>query len=138
MPTTHSSKGTSSGLSLYGLYVLSLATCLVGNLIVRLGERGGWLPASGRVATAVLSTLPLVVTAMLFWRLLRSELDEMFQRIVLEGLALALVISVPLTAIYSNLRTAGVWTPRIDPADLLLAPAVLAAIGIAVSWRRHA
>jgi hypothetical protein len=73
----------------------------------------------------------------LFWRMLRSDLDEMLQRIVLEGLAFALVVYVPLAALYVNLSTTtGIWTPRLDPPDILMTPALLAAIGIAIAWRR--
>jgi hypothetical protein len=35
-----------------------------------------------------------------------------------------------------NLRAAGVWVPRLDPPDILLTPALLAAIGIMLAWRR--
>jgi hypothetical protein len=89
------------------------------------------------MALAVLSAIPLVVAAVLFWRLLRRDLDEMLQRIVLEGLAFALVVYVPLAGLYVNIRTAGMWTPRLDPPDLLLTPALLVAIGIALAWRRY-
>jgi hypothetical protein len=124
------------GATLYGMYVLALAICLVGNLLVRIGARAGWLPQGGRVALALAAAAPLVAAAALFWRVLRRDLDEMLQRIVLEGLAFALVVYVPLAALYVNLRTAGVWTPRLDPPDLLLAPALLVAIGIAIARRR--
>ena len=124
------------GASLYGLYMLSLAASLTGNLLIRVGARGGWLPPWAQVALAALAAMPLVVAAALFWRLLRRELDEMLQRIVLEGLAFALVVYVPLAALYVNLRTAGVWVPRLDPPDILLAPALLVAIGIAIARRR--
>jgi hypothetical protein len=125
------------GATLYGTYVLSLAVALLGNLLVRLGERGGWLPRWGQVALAVAAALPLAAAAVLFWRLLRRDLDELLQRIVLEGLAFALVVYVPLAALYVNLRTAGAWTPRLDPPDVLFAPALLVAVGIAVAWRRY-
>jgi hypothetical protein len=125
------------GASLYGLYVLSLTACLLGNLLIRMGARAGWLPPWGQVVLAALAAAPLVVAAVLFWRLLRRELDEMLQRIVLEGLAFALVVYVPLAALYVNLRTAGAWVPRLDPPDILLAPAVLVAIGIAIARRRY-
>lgn len=122
--------------SLYGLYVASLAISLVGNLAIRTGARAGWLPAWSQILLAVSSAAPLVVAAGLFWRLLRRDLDEMLQRIVLEGLAFALIVYVPLGALFVNLRAAGAWTPRLDPPDILLAPAVLAAIGIALAgWR---
>ena len=126
----------SPGASLYGMYVLSLAACGIGNLVIRVGEEGGWLPSWGQTLLAIFSAAPLVVTAMLFWRLLRRDLDEMMQRVVLEGMAFALIVYVPLAALYVNLRTAGVWTPRLDPPDVLMTPALLIAIGIAVAYRR--
>lgn len=126
-----------SGASLYGLYILSLVLCLAGNLLIRVGARGEWLPQWGQVTLAIFSATPLVVAALLFWRLLTRDLDEMFQRIVLEGLALALIVYVPLAALYANLRTAGAWIPRLDPPDILLAPALLVAIGIAIARRRY-
>jgi hypothetical protein len=119
------------------VYVLSLAVCLVGNLLIRLGARGGWLPPWGQLVVAALAATPLIVAAGLFRRLVRRELDEMLQRIVLEGLAFALVVYVPLAALYVNLRTAGAWTPRLDPPDILMAPALLVAIGIALARRRY-
>lgn len=125
------------GSTLYALYVLALAACGCGNLLIRMGERGQWLPHWGQAAVAVLAVVPLIVAAVLFWRLLAGELDEMFQRIVLEGMAFALIVYVPLAALYVNLRTAGVWTPRLDPPDILLTPAILVAIGIAVARRRY-
>jgi hypothetical protein len=125
------------GKSLYGLYVGSLAAVLLGNLLMRMGERGGWMPGAARTAVAAVSALPLVFAAGLFWRLLRSELDELMQRVVLEGMAFALVIYLPLAALYVNLRTAGVWTPRLDPPDILLTPAVLVALGVEIAWRRY-
>ena len=82
-------------------------------------------------------TLPLVLAAVLFWRLLSRDLDEMLQRIVLEGMAFALIVYLPLTALYVNLQVAGVAVPRLDPPDLLLGPAVLVAIGIAIAAGRY-
>jgi len=125
------------GASLYGLYVLALALTLGGNLAVRLGARAGWLPSWAQVAVAVLTAAPLAVLAVLFWRLLRRDLDEMLQRIVLEGTAFALVVYVPLAALYVNLRTAGAWMPRLDPPDIVMLPALLVAIGIAFARRRY-
>jgi hypothetical protein len=124
------------GSTLYGMYVLALGACLVGNLLIRIGEEAGSLPQWSKVALGVSTAAPLVVAAFFFWRLLRRELDEMLQRIVLEGLAFALVVYVPIAALYVNLRTAGVWSPRLDPPDILLTPAILVVIGIALA-RRH-
>jgi len=128
---------TNPGASLFGSYYFALVAALVGNLLIRLGAKADVLPAWGQAALGVLSVVPLVVAAALFWRLLRRDLDEMLQRIVLEGLAFALVVYIPLAALYVNLRTAGVWTPRLDPPDLLMAPALLVAIGIVLAKRRY-
>lgn len=139
MATTHPApvKPRPPGASLYQLYVLGLAVSLTGNLLIRIGAQAGWMPRWGQIVLAALAATPLVVSAALFWRLLRRELDEMLQRIVLEGLAFALVVYVPAAALYVNLRTAGAWTPRLDPPDILMAPALLAAIGIAFARRRY-
>ena len=137
MTTSMAATHTIPGTSLYRLYVGALGVCLVGNLLIRVGAEGGWLPRWGELAIAIAAAAPLVVAAVLFWRLLRRDLDEMLQRIVLEGLAFALVVYVPLAALYVNLSTAsGGWTPRLDPPDILLTPALLAAIGFVVAWRR--
>lgn len=125
------------GASLYGLYLLSLAFSLAANLLVRVGARGGWLPPWGQLALAVVGVVPLLVAAVWFWQILREDLDEMLQRIVLEGMALALTIYLPIAALYVNLRTAGAWVPRLDPPDVVMAPALLVAIGIAVAARRY-
>ena len=127
---------TFTGSTLYGLYVMAIAATLIGNLLIRIGAEAGWLPPAGRVVMALASAAPLAAAALFFWKLLRRDLDEMFQRIVLEGLAFALVIYVPVAAIYVNLRTAGVWTPRLDPPDIIMTPALLVAIGVLLARRR--
>lgn len=125
------------GASLYGLYVLALGACLVTNLLVRVSAEAEWLPGWALVALALAGAGPLLVAARLFWRLLRRDLDEMMQRIVLEGMAFALIVYVPLAGFYVNLRAAGSWMPRLDPPDILMTPALLVAIGIAVAARRY-
>lgn len=126
-----------AGAALYGVYVVSLAVSLIGNLLVRMGAEAGLLPAWGQAVLGAAAAVPLMVAAAMFWRLLRRDLDEMLQRIVLEGLAFALVVYVPVVALYVNLRTAGVWMPRLDPPDILMAPALLVALGIAIAHRRY-
>ena len=127
---------TVPGSTLYGLYVMAIAAMFLGNLLIRIGAEAGWLPPAGQVVMALASAAPLAAAALFFWKLLRRDLDEMFQRIVLEGLAFALVIYVPIAAIYVNLRTAGVWTPRLDPPDIIMTPALLVAIGVLLARRR--
>ncbi len=124
------------GSQLYGLYVLAIAVALGGNLLVRIAERAGWLGPTARISIAALTVTPLIVGAALFWRWLRRDLDEMVQRIVLEGLAFAFTIYLPVAALIVNLRTAGAWVPRLDPPDILLFPGLLVAIGVLLAWRR--
>ena len=137
MVKTEALSANSPGAVLYGIYIFSLATCGMGNLLVRLGAEAGWFGAGVQAAIAVLTCAPLVVAAALFWRLVRRYLDEMLQRIVLEGLGTALIVYVPLAGLYVNLRTAGLSVPRLDPPDILLTPALLVAIGIAFAWKRY-
>ncbi len=127
----------SPGASLYGMYLLSLAAAGIGNLVIRIGARGGWLPAWAQIAVGIVAAGPLFFAAIFFWRMMRHDLDEMLQRVVLEGMAFALVVYVPLAALYVNLRTASAWTPRLDPPDILFAPALLVAVGIAIAYRRY-
>lgn len=131
-----STRDTKPGASLYALYMFALGASLMGNLLVRVGAEGGWLPPAGRVAVAIVTVIPLGAAAVLFRRLLNRELDEMVQRIVLEGFAFALIVYIPLAALYVNLRAAGAWTPRLDAPDVLLVPALLVAIGITIAWQR--
>lgn len=129
--------GERPGGALYGLYMVALAVCLLGNLLVRVGMQGGWLTGGAQLALAAVAVLPLVAVAVLFWRLLQRDLDEMLQRIVLEGMAFALIVYIPLAALYVNLRTAGARLPRLDPPELVLAPALLMAVGVAIARRRY-
>lgn len=128
---------TPAGAALYGMYVVSLAVSGLGNLLIRVGAEAGVLAPWGKAVLGAGATVPLIIAAVMFWRLLRRDLDEMLQRIVLEGLAFAVIVYIPLTALYVNLRTAGVWMPRLDPPDVLMAPAILVAVGIALAYRRY-
>ncbi len=85
---------------------------------------------------AVASAVPMVLLAVLFFRLMRRDLDEMVQRVVLEGLAFAMVIFVPLAGLYVNAKTAGMiqWSP--NPPELLLLPSIFVVLGILIAWRR--
>ncbi|MBK8725192.1 MAG: hypothetical protein IPL96_03805 [Holophagaceae bacterium] len=139
MPTPDSLRTPTqpSARRLYGLYLAALAAALLGNLLIRFSAEAGRLPGAGRAVLGIAAAAPLFAAAGLFWRLLARDLDELVQRIVLEGLAFALIVSVPLTALYLNLRAAGVGLPRLDPPDLLMAPAILVALGIALAQRRY-
>src|SRR5215212_9294514 len=136
MKTDACDVNATAGSQLYGLYVAAIATALVGNLLIRIAERAGWPGPAGRAGLAAAAVVPLIIGAAIFWRWLRRDLDEMVQRIVLEGLAFAFLIYLPLAALLVNLRTAGTWVPHVDPADVLLTPGLLVAIGILLAWRR--
>lgn len=123
--------------SMFGLYVGALGLCLIGNLAVRMGAEAGWFSHGVQIAIAALTALPMAVAAVVFWRMLKRGLDEMLQRIVLEGLAFALIVFIPLAGLYVNLKTAGAWTPRLDPPDILFTPAILVVLGITLAWRRY-
>jgi hypothetical protein len=126
-----------AGSRLYGIYVASLASCMFGNLLMRVGAEAGWFSTPVQVAIGVLTAAPMAVAAAFFWRLLRSELDEMLQRVVLEGLAFAFIVYVPISALYVNLRNVQGWSGRLDPPELILGPALLVAVGIMFARGRY-
>jgi hypothetical protein len=121
---------------LYRYFVLSIACTLIANLAARMLIEADIGPAWLSIVIASAGTVPLGLTAYRFRRLL-SELDELVQRVVLEGFSLALVIFVPLAALYVNLKSAGVYLPRLDPPDLMMVPALLVAASLLVVWRRY-
>jgi hypothetical protein len=125
------------GSRLYGLYVIAIASALLGNLLLRLSLEGDWLPRWLEVVVALATVAPLAVAAAWFRRALTHDLDEMLEKIVLEGFSFALVVWLPLAALYLNLRSAGVYVPRLDPPDILMGPAILVALGIALAARRY-
>ena len=125
------------GYGPFGLYLLALCSFFLGSLLVRMSVRAGWLPSWLNVVVAVATVVPFFVAALVFRRVLRRDLDELAQRVVLEGFAFSLAIFVPLAALYTNLANAGVPVPRIDPPDLVLTPAALVALGIMLAWRRY-
>src|SRR5688500_14421584 len=114
--TTSGERETHPGVArLLGLYLLAIGFSLIANLLIRVGHEAGWFGHAAKVTLALVSVVPLLAAIGLFWRMLREGLDEMLQRIVLEGLALALTVYFPLAALYVNLRAAGVHVPRLDP-----------------------
>ena len=78
----------------------------------------------------------MIILAIRFFQILRASLDEMLQRIVLEGLAFAMIVFIPLAGLYVNLRAAGLMFSQLDSPELLLTPAILAIIGFQISWSR--
>lgn len=117
-------------------FVVAEFMLLAGNLLLRILQRGDLLSAWASGALAVASAIPMVWFAIRFFRMLRSELDEMIQRVVLEGLAFAFVVFVPLAGLYVNARTAGLILPNLDPPEILLIPSILAMVGVLISWSR--
>lgn len=109
---------------------------LVGNLLIRMAVRGAWLPSPALTALALLSAVPLVILAFSFARLLREELDEMLQRILLEGLAFGLLFNLAVVALYMNVAATGLRFSRLDPPDLLAPPVLGVVVGTLLAWRR--
>ena len=125
------------GSRLYGLYVVAIAVSLLGNLVVRMSMRGEWFPRWLEVTLAVLAAVPLMLAALRFRSALGRDLDEMLQKVVLEGFSFALIVWLPLAALYVNLRSAGVDVPNLDPPDVLMLPAILVGLGVLVAARRY-
>lgn len=118
-------------------FVISEFCLIAGNLGVRILNREELLPPWAVAIIALATALPMLLFAITFFRLLRADLDEMLQRIVLEGLAFAMIVFVPIAGIYVNARAAGLISERLDPPELLLLPSILVAIGVMISWSRH-
>lgn len=129
---------TLSNLLLLRLYVFGVFLALAGSLVGRLGVRDGWLDTGSGVALAVATCAPLLIGAVVFRRLVRRELDELLERVLLEGLAFAFVALLPIVAFGVTLRDAGLLGLRLDATDLLLGPVLLAVLGIVLAWRRRA
>lgn len=117
-------------------FVVSEFCLIAGNLLVRFLNRDAMLPPWAVAIIALATALPMLLFAIGFFRMLRADLDEMLQRTVLEGLAFAMIVFVPLAGIYVNARAAGLISSRLDPPELLLIPSILVAIGVLISWSR--
>lgn len=128
---------TQLGKRVFTFFVVAEFVLLAGNLLARIAQRTQWLPSWIIVLIAVLTSLPMVFFGLRFFGMLRQDLDEMVQRIVLEGLAFAMIIFIPLAGIYVNARASGLVHLRLDPPELLLVPSILVAVGILLSWSRH-
>lgn len=118
-------------------FVAAEIILIVGNLLVRLSRREAFLPEWALIILALATVLPMLLFAFQFSRMLRADLDEMLQRIVLEGLALAMVVFIPLAGLYVNARATGFLPFQLDPPELLLAPSILVALGVLFAWSRH-
>jgi hypothetical protein len=130
-------KNPEFGSQLITNFVAAECSLLVGNLIVRVCYREELLPTWLIIALAIATVIPMLFFAIKFFRMLRDDLDEMLQRIVLEGLAFALVVFIPLAGFYVNARAAGLLGTKLDPPELLLVPSILVAVGVLISWSRH-
>lgn len=125
------------GLRLITNFVVAEICLIVGNLVARICLREDLLPIWAAAAVALAAAIPMLLFAGRFFHLLRSELDEMLQRIVLEGLAFAMVVFIPLAGLYVNARSSGLIQVNFDPPELLLIPSILIVIGVLWSWSRH-
>ncbi len=124
------------GSRLLKYFVASEFILLSGNLLVRVLQNKSLLPPWAISVVAVATVLPMLIFATAFFRLLRADLDEMLERIVLEGLGFAMIVFVPLAGLYVNARAAGLISLTLDPPEILLIPSLLAVVGVLNSWSR--
>lgn len=134
--SNESGLGMAIGQRLMTNFVVSEFCLIAGNLVVRVLNRQAMLPPWAVAIIALATALPMLLFAVGFFRMLRSDLDEMLQRIVLDGLSFAMIVFVPLAGLYVNARVAGLVTSKLDPPELLLLPSILVAIGVMISWSR--
>lgn len=134
--SNESGRDQAIGKRLMTNFVVSESCLITGNLLVRFLNREALLPPWAVAIIALATALPMLLFAIGFFRMLRSDLDEMLQRIVLEGLSFAMIVFIPIAGIYVNARTAGLVSARLDPPELLLFPSILVAIGVMISWSR--
>ena len=66
-------------------FVVSEFIMIAGNLIVRVCQRETQLPSWTIALIALATAIPMFLFAVTFFRMLRTDLDEMLQRIVFEG-----------------------------------------------------
>ncbi len=117
-------------------YVVALGTLLTGNVVVRVCVRESVAPTWAVWGLAIASSIPMLLFAVYFFRMLRGELDEMVQRVVFEGMAFAMVVFIPLAGFYVNGCAAGAFRQPLDTPDLLLIPSLLVGLGILMAWSR--
>lgn len=128
--------GKAIGKRLMTNFVISEFFLLAGNLVVRFLNREAALPPWLIAFIALSTAVPMLLFAIGFFRMMRTDLDEMLQRVVVEGLSFAMIVFVPLAGFYVNARAAGLISVRLDPPELLLIPSILVALGIMIAWSR--
>lgn len=128
--------GKAIGKRLMTNFVISEFFLLAGNLVVRFLNREAALPPWLITFIALSTAVPMLLFAIGFFRMMRTDLDEMLQRVVVEGLSFAMIVFVPLAGFYVNARAAGLISARLDPPELLLIPSILVALGIMIAWSR--
>ncbi len=140
MTNENTKKETAPSLppSLAGLFFGGLASLWIGSSVARHGLEGKWLPFPAAVALAILATIPFLAFAVVFHGVVRRDLDEMLQRVLLEGLAFALIAMIPLATLWVTLASLGVPLPRLDPPDVVIFPGAMVTIGVLAALRRYA
>ena len=90
-----------------------------------------------RAGLALASVLPLGLLLIRFQRKVTKELDELMQRVLLEGIAIGAGAFLLLQALTLNLLAAGTLPWSLDPPELLLTPILCVGLGIAWRWRGY-
>ncbi|MFN7734134.1 MAG: hypothetical protein ACK5OB_19710 [Pirellula sp.] len=136
MREAHSADAMSSSRRMLTSFVIAEAILLVGNLAIRIVQRAGEFPGWLTAALAIATALPMFWFAYRFFQLLAGDLDEMLQRVVLQGMAIAVAIFVPLAGLYVNAQVAGLISFQLNPPELLLLPSILVGVGILIASNR--
>lgn len=81
-------RGVAIGRRLITNFVVAEFFLIVGNLVVRMCDRGGILPTWSMALIALATAIPMLLFAVSFFRMLRADLDEMLQREARGGFSL--------------------------------------------------
>jgi hypothetical protein len=119
------------------LPILGLALALLGNLGLRAFAPVHALGPWPRAGLALASVLPLGLLLIRFQRKVTKELDELMQRVLLEGIAIGAGAFLLLQALTLNFLAAGTLPWSLDPPELLLTPILCVGLGIAWRWRGY-
>jgi len=132
-PSTHPDADHPLMAGILALPILGLALTLLGNLGLRAfgaaNALGPWL----RAGLAIASVLPLGLLLFRFQRRATKELDELMQRVLLEGIAIGAGAFLLLQSLTLNLLATGTLPWNLDPPELLLAPVLC--VGLGITWR---
>jgi len=132
-PSTHPDADHPLLAGILALPILGLALALLGNLGLRVLAPANALGPWPRALLAIASVLPLGLLLFRFQRKATKQLDELMQRVLLEGIAVGAGAFLILQTLTLNLLATGKLPWSLDPPELLLAP--MLCVGLGITWR---